>query len=203
MISNKSAEWDEFNTIWVENGDKTEYDWDPTGNKTRQTEYYEYSDGSLGQNKDEYTYDTFNLMSSFAHPFKDKTGFDYIFEDVPHINKVQGYNNYHYNQSTSSYSLSNRTTYNYNNSITLDTKEPVILEEKITVFPNPTKDFLTLQNPSNTTIDKVIVTDLAGKTILQQNQNTTQVDVQNLAKGMYLLQIFSGEKKNQVKFLKE
>ena len=105
MITTKSAEWDDFNTIWVENGTKTEYDWDATGNKTRETEYYKYPDGSLAQNKYEYTYDTFNFMSSFAHPFKDKTGLDYIFEDVPHINKVQGNNSYSYNQSTSSYIL--------------------------------------------------------------------------------------------------
>ena len=203
MITTKSAEWDEFNTIWVENGSKTEYDWDATGNKTRETQYYKFSDGSLNQYKDEYTYDTFNLMSGFAHPFKDKTGLDYIFEDVPHINKVQGNNSYSYNQSTSSYTLNSRTTHNYNSSINLSTEQPEIGDEKITVFPNPTKDFLTIQNSSNTVIDKVIITDLAGKTILQQNQNTTQLDVQNLAKGMYLLQIFSGEKKNQIKFLKE
>lgn len=203
MISYKNADWDEFNTIWADNGSKTEYDWDATGNKTRETEYYKYTDGSLGQYKDEYIYDTFNLMSGFAHPFKDQTGLDYFFDDVPHVNKIQGYNSYSYNQSTSSYTLSSRTTYNYNSSITLGTDQPKIVEEKITVFPNPTKDFLTIQNSSNATIDKVIVTDTSGKTILQQNQNTTQVDVQNLAKGMYLLQIFSGEKKNQIKFLKE
>lgn len=204
MISYKSAEWDEFNTIWVENGDKTEYDWDATGNKTRQTEYYEYADSSLAQNKDEYTYDTFNLMSSFAHPFKDKTGLDYISEDVPHINKVQGYNSYSYNQSTSNYNpISSKTTYNYNNSITLSTKKPEIADEKTTVFPNPTTDFLTIQNSSNAVIDKVIVTDISGKKILQQNQNTTRIDVQNLAKGMYILEIVSGNKKQQSKFLKE
>ena len=203
MITTKSAEWDEFNTIWVENGTKTEYDWDATGNKTRETEYYKYPDGSLAQNKYEYTYDTFNLMSSFAHPFKDKTGLDYIFEDVPHINKVQGNNSYSYNQSTSSYTLSSRTTYNYNSSINLSTEQPEIATNKITVFPNPAKNFLTIQNASNTAIDKVIVTDISGKIILQQNQNTTQLDVQNLAKGMYLLQAVSEDKKQQLKFLKE
>lgn len=203
MINNKSAEWDEFNNIWVENGQKTDYEWDATGNKNREIDYYKYSDGSLYQYKQEYTYDTFNLMSSFAHPFKDKTGFDYVFEDVPHINKVQGYNTFSYNQSTSTYNLNGRTTYNYNSSITLGTEQTEIENQKITVFPNPTSDFLNIQNTSNSAIDKVIVTDMSGKTILQQNQNSAPVNVQNLTKGMYLLQVLSGDKKWQTKFLKK
>ena len=203
MISYKSADWDEFKNIWVENGSKTEYDWDATGNKTRETEYYKFSDGSPNQYKNEYTYDSFYLMSSFAHPFKDKTGFDYIYEDVPYINKVLGYNSFDYDQSTSSYELSSRTTYNYNSSITLGTKVPEIANEKVNVYPNPTAHYLNIQNTSNNTIDKVIVTDMSGKTILQQNQNTTQVDVQNLATGMYLLQVSSGNKKWQTNFLKQ
>jgi hypothetical protein len=203
LISDKSADWDEFNTIWTENGSKTEYDWDGTGNKTRETIYYKFSDGSRNQYKDEYTYDTFNLMSNFAHPFKDKTGLDYIFEDVPHINKVQGYNSYSYNQSTSSYTLSSRRTYNYNTALVLGKEKFEIPDSKISVYPNPTKDFLNIQTASNTAFDKVIVTDLSGSTVLQQNQNTTQVNVQNLAKGMYLLQVISGDQKQQTKFLKE
>jgi hypothetical protein len=71
------------------------------------------------------------------------------------------------------------------------------------IFPNPTKDFLSIQNLSNVEIDKVIVTDISGKTILQQNQYTTQINVKNLAKGMYLLQVFSGDQKWQSKFLKK
>jgi alpha-tubulin suppressor-like RCC1 family protein len=71
------------------------------------------------------------------------------------------------------------------------------------IFPNPTKDFLSIQNLSNTTIDKIVVMDMSGKTILEQTQKSTKVNVQNLAKGMYLLQVFSGDKKWQSKFLKE
>lgn len=71
------------------------------------------------------------------------------------------------------------------------------------IYPNPTKDFLSIQNLSNSEIDKVLVMDISGKIILQQNQITNQVNVQNLAKGMYLLQVFSGDKKWQSKFLKE
>jgi alpha-tubulin suppressor-like RCC1 family protein len=71
------------------------------------------------------------------------------------------------------------------------------------IFPNPTKHFLSIQNLSDAEIDKVLVIDISGKIIPQQSQSTTQVNVQNLAKGMYLLQVFSGDKKWQSKFLKE
>lgn len=203
MITYESAEWDKFNSIWVANSYKTEYVWDATGNKTRETEYYEY-EGNSYQYKDEYTYDTFNLISNFAHPFKDKTGLDYIFEDVPHINKVQGYNSYSYNQSTNSYDLSSsRTTYNYNSSIVLATEKFETASATITVFPNPTQDFLTIQTSLNTDIDKVIVTDLSGKIVLQQNSKGNNLNVQNLTKGMFLIQISSGDKQHKTKFLKE
>lgn len=196
IITTKSDEWDTSNSVWVES-ERIEYEFDANGNRTRETSFSNYGF------KQEYTYDTSSQMSSFAHPFKDQTGLDYIFEDFPYVNKVMGFNRYSYDTATSSYTLSSRTTYNYNSSINLSTKQPEIANDKITLFPNPAKNFLTIQNESNTVIDKVIVTDISGKTVMQQNQNTTQVNVQNLAKGMYLLQAISGDKKQQTKFLKE
>lgn len=197
IITTKSASWDEFNSIWVES-DQTDYELDATGNRIRETNFYNFSGF-----KNEYTYDTSMLMSSFANPFEDKTGFDYLFEDYPFVNKVLLSNGFSYNSNTSSYENTSRTTYNYANSITLGTETLQLATAAITIFPNPTKDYLSIQNQSNTEIDKVTVTDMTGKIILQQNKKSNQVDVQNFAKGMYLLQVFSGDKKWQSKFLKE
>jgi hypothetical protein len=69
------------------------------------------------------------------------------------------------------------------------------------MYPNPTQT--TLNISSKTTIDKIIVTDLTGKKVLDQNQNTTQVNVQNLAKGIYILEVYMGEDKETRKFIKE
>ena len=69
-----------------------------------------------------------------------------------------------------------------------------------TIYPNPTQT--TLNISSKTTIDKIIVTDLTGKKVLDQNQNTTQVNVQNLAKGIYILEVYMGEDKETRKFIK-
>ena len=71
------------------------------------------------------------------------------------------------------------------------------------VFPNPATAILTFQNPNNFTIDKIIITDLTGKTVREQEQNTSQINVAQLASGMYILQAFSGEKKYTSKFLKK
>ena len=71
------------------------------------------------------------------------------------------------------------------------------------VFPNPTTAILTLQNPNSFTIDKIIITDMAGKTVQQQESNTTQINVEQLAGGIYILQAFSGEEKYTAKFLKK
>ncbi len=195
IISDRGAEWDDFNTIWVEKY-RTDYVLDATGNRISETDYQGNS-----QYKDEYTYDTFNLMSSFAHPFKDKTGVDYFAEDFPYINKVQVYNSYSYNTQTSSFYLSGRTTYNYNTAITLGTETIEKATATISVYPNPTQDFLTIQNKSNIEIDKITVTDLSGKKVLDEN-NSNSVDVQNLSKGMYILEVISGASKAVSKFVK-
>lgn len=202
IISEKSADWDEFNSNWAANGNQTEYEWDATGNQTRETEYYKDSRGDISRYKDEYTYDTFNLMSSFAHPFKDKTGVDYIFNDFPYVNKVQVNNDYSYNNQTNSFQLSGRTTYNYNAAITLSTPTIEKATATIAVYPNPTKDFLNIENPSKISINKVFVTDMTGKKVLEQN-TANPVNVQNLAKGIYVLEAYSGKEKLQSKFIKE
>ena len=202
IISQKSADWDEFNSNWAANGNQTEYEWDASGNKTSETDYYKDSQGNSYRYKDEYTYDTFNLMSSFTHPFKDKTGLDYFSEDYPYVNKVQVENSYSYNNQTNSFQLSGRTTYNYNAAITLSTPTIEKATATIAVYPNPTKDFLNIENLSKIAIDKVFVTDMTGKKVLEQN-NANPVNVQNLAKGIYALEAYSGKEKLQSKFIKE
>lgn len=79
----------------------------------------------------------------------------------------------------------------------------VFSKSDLKVFPNPTTVLLTIQNPNNIAIDKISITDLAGKTVRQQEQNATQINVEQLASGMYILQAYSGEEKYTSKFLKK
>lgn len=195
IITTKSANWDEFNTIWVEN-DRTDYELDATGNRIIETK--------SGNYKKEYTYDTTKFMSGFAHPFEDKTGFDFLFEDFPYVNKVLTSNGFSYNTNTSSYENTSRTTYNYTNFITLGTETVELLADKnITVYPNPASSILNVSIEDNATIDRLIITDISAKKIMEQTGSSTSINIENLAKGMYVLEVFVGENKETRKFIKQ
>ena len=72
----------------------------------------------------------------------------------------------------------------------------------LTLYPNPTNGLLELQTPNNTSFNKIIITDSTGKTVLEQTQNTTQVDVEKLASGLYIIKALSGEEVFVNKFVK-
>lgn len=76
-------------------------------------------------------------------------------------------------------------------------------QRSLSVYPNPTKGFLNIQNESNITIDKIGIYDLTGKKVLEQYQNTNHVDVHNLAKVTYVLEIFVGKKNETRRFIKD
>lgn len=73
----------------------------------------------------------------------------------------------------------------------------------VDLYPNPTKDKIVLQLNNNREVAKIIITDLTGKILLQQTQNTTQIDVAHLASGMYIVEAYSGKDKWTSKFVKE
>ena len=76
-------------------------------------------------------------------------------------------------------------------------------KNKISVYPNPAKNKINLQFLNNVKADKIVISDLNGKIILEQTIGTNQVDVSQIANGMYILQAFSGKDKYQSKFIKE
>jgi hypothetical protein len=68
--------------------------------------------------------------------------------------------------------------------------EPLV--EGFAVYPNPVRDMLNIQSASN--IDQIRVFDLSGRVIHQADVNDThiQLNVNPLNRGMYILQIISG-----------
>ena len=70
------------------------------------------------------------------------------------------------------------------------------------LYPIPVKTILFIQPSNNITINKIIITDLTGKIVLIQTTSTTQVNVNQLASGVYILEAFSGEAKFITKFIK-
>ena len=77
------------------------------------------------------------------------------------------------------------------------------VKNNINTYPNPACTLLNLQVANNTSINKIIITDLTGKIVKEQTQNTTTINVENLAQGMYILEAYSGEQKMVSKFVKE
>ncbi|MBY0487218.1 MAG: T9SS type A sorting domain-containing protein, partial [Flavobacteriaceae bacterium] len=66
---------------------------------------------------------------------------------------------------------------------------------------NPTKNSIHIKN--NSKIEKIIIFDYLGKEILTQTQNNNEVNVANLSKGIYLIEIHSENEKIYKKFIKE
>jgi hypothetical protein len=88
------------------------------------------------------------------------------------------------------------------NQITTLNNADLTLNEKVRIYPNPTSSILNIEL-SGIKIDKIIISDVLGKTMFEQTQNTNQVNVGNLAAGIYIVKVFSDNKISQAKFLKE
>ncbi len=69
------------------------------------------------------------------------------------------------------------------------------------IYPNPTKNILLIKN--NYEIEKIKIFDYLGKEVLTQTQNNKEINVENLSKGIYLLEIYLEKEKVYKKFIKE
>lgn len=76
-------------------------------------------------------------------------------------------------------------------------------KNNVSIFPNPTKQFLNIQNPNNQSLEKVMVFDITGKIIKEEVENLYQINVQDLQKGLYFIQIQWQGKTITQKFIKE
>lgn len=201
IVTNRTAEWDVFNDIFKEN-DGTDYVLDATGNRISETNVFTYNNVANNYKK-EYSYDSSSLMSSFANPFKDKTGIDYLFEDFPHVNKPLGYNYFTYDNATSTYKNTSRTKYDYTNSILLATERFEKANATITLFPNPTSDLLNIELAVFSPATQIIITDILGKKIYSQKVESvnTAVNTSGYAKGVYLVAIIDSNKKDVKKLV--
>lgn len=162
----EGAVWDKFNNNWKADANNAfEYVLDAQGNRISSNE---------SNYESNYTYDTTQLMSNFAHPFRDKTGLDYFTEDYPYINKLLTETN---NNGTT------RITYNYNSAITLSVNSNEIIANNIAIYPNPTNSTITISQE----ISNLEVFDIAGKKVKSFQKSSSSFDVSNLEKGVYIL----------------
>lgn len=120
LVAKTAGKWDTFNATWNQTYTNT-YGFDDVGNTTSHmlTTPLDLTYNYL----DEYTYAPTTTMANFANPFIDKTGLDYLFEDVKRVGKALGYTTS--SNDGSGYTPTSRTTYNYDNYNTLDTASSI------------------------------------------------------------------------------
>jgi hypothetical protein len=63
------------------------------------------------------------------------------------------------------------------------------------VFPNPFKDFLNIQKPDDFSYCRILITDLSGRIVMDQDGSSDQLNVQGLERGIYLIHIESDKNK--------
>ena len=81
-----------------------------------------------------------------------------------------------------------------------------LLEDTITIFPNPTSDFLHINTTNTFTIDELALYDVLGKQISKKhytilNEGRT-VNLKNLSVGVYIISVAINHKKHQFKVVK-
>lgn len=88
----------------------------------------------------------------------------------------------------------------YRNNTILNTD--VFLTTSIKIYPNPAKTKLNIVL-DNGEIDIVRIYDIKGVEVLTKNTDTHQIDIANLSNGIYFLKVYSNQKSNTLKFIKE
>lgn len=64
------------------------------------------------------------------------------------------------------------------------------LEKAITIYPNPSKEFVTIDVNSNTIeISNVSILDFQGRIIIEKRANFNKINISKLAKGIYFLKL--------------
>jgi parallel beta-helix repeat protein len=83
------------------------------------------------------------------------------------------------------------------------TTAPYVSQNKISLYPNPAREYVNIKNSEPTEGQTIRIVDLSGKLCLEQslmNNSQTRLPL-NLKKGIYIVEVVSGTTKNQVQKL--
>ena len=159
-------------TAWISEY-KSEYSYDTNGNLIAEKESYLENGSFVTGYEQTATFNTAELMSSYIHPFKDKTGIDYLTEPYGIINKML----------SKTGDTSDRTTYNYGEATASNEDFNSLV---FSVYPNPASSFVKVDD-SNFSLKNMEIYNLIGQKLLSTTKN--QLNIENLVDGVYLLKI--------------
>jgi len=95
----------------------------------------------------------------------------------------------------------------YNCSQPLAVAENNIIKENIKVFPNPTSDAFTIKRLTDINLISATISDINGRLIkqvdLSQMQSTLNIDISQIASGIYFMEVVSDSAKGTIKLIKE
>lgn len=144
-----------------------------------------------------YSYDLASQLSSFGHPFKDKTGVDYVFASFPYVNKILSETYSYYDTETSNYILNSRTSYNYQSALPL--AREIFEINRVKLYPNPAKSSFEISGLVDD--DKIIIYNTLGSKVMETKvKQNEKVNIEHLAGGLYFLNFSNGQ---SIKFVKE
>lgn len=71
------------------------------------------------------------------------------------------------------------------------------------IYPNPAKEIINIENFDNKSISNIKIIDSSGKLVLKQSNNLQQINLKQIPQGIYIIQIESEGKLYNQKFIKE
>jgi hypothetical protein len=73
----------------------------------------------------------------------------------------------------------------------------------IKISPNPVSNFLSIQNPSQELINQIEIWDLSGRLVKEMKFEQEEIDVSELASGVYVLRVLTNRGSKEVKLVKQ
>lgn len=178
---------------WVE-FENVHFDLDASLNRIKQSYWY----SGVEDYHTEYTYDLTQQLSNYAHPFNYSIGIDTLVEDFPYVNKILSYTENEFDQSSGTFYVTDRTTFNYNSQLVLGLEENIKIQN-ISLYPNPAVNFIQINGISNA--EKIVVVDVLGAVAFEKTiQDKEKVNIENLTNGLYLIKFENGK---TLKFVKK
>lgn len=110
---------------------------------------------------------------------------------------------------SNSYQLSNIRYLNFESLLTDNFQANIIHDSQLILYPNPVINDLHVQFKSSEECGRLIIFDLQGRIILQQNlncqegKNIISVSVNKLSSGIYICRLITGSKIEESKFVKQ